>query len=81
MFPLLGFFFGIFVVVVLQAKSLSHVESYNNQEQDLSVCVGFDDFGVPWFLSFLFWGVVILSFWFVVICLLMMFYDCACFCG
>jgi hypothetical protein len=43
--------------------------------------VGFDDFGVPWFLSFLFWGVVILSFWFVVVCLLMMFYDCACFCG
>jgi hypothetical protein len=52
-FPLLGFVFGIFVVLVLQAKSLSHVESYNNQEQDLSVCVGFDDFGVPWILSFL----------------------------
>lgn len=53
MFPLLGFVCVIFVVLVLQAKSLSHVESYNNQEQDLSVCLGFDDFGVLWFLSFL----------------------------
>jgi hypothetical protein len=50
-FPLLGFVFGIFVVLVLQEKS----ESCRIIQQSRTgfVSLGFDEFGVPWFLSFL----------------------------